>query len=112
MLRFLLLVAIAVALAYPAFLVAYRRAGRSRQQRRRLLAGNLAALALGLILALWLPTRIPETSGSPASLVAILLLWIVGGGLALLGLAAALGAFFARALVSDAGAQAQPTRPS
>jgi len=43
------------------------------------------ALALGLVLALWVPIRIPETTGSPASLVSISLLWLVGGCLAFLG---------------------------
>jgi hypothetical protein len=96
MLRFLIAIVIAGALGYGAFITAYRTARRSPARRRVLIAGNAVALALGLVLALWLPMRIPETSGSPASLVAILLLWLVGGCLAFLGLASLLGAVFAR----------------
>ena len=96
MVRFLIAIAIAGALGYGAFIAAYRKARRSPARRRILIAGNAVALALGLVLALWLPMRIPETSGSPASLVAIALLWMVGGCLAFLGLAALLGAVFAR----------------
>jgi len=96
MLRFLIAVVVAGAIAYLAFRVANRRARHSPARRRVLIAVNAAALALGLVLALWLPMKIPETSGSPASLVAMLVLWIVGGSLAFLGLAALLGAVFAR----------------
>jgi hypothetical protein len=53
--------------------------------------GAVAAI-LGALLAFWLPHRVPETSGSPASLVFILLLWIIGGGLLFLGVASCLGA--------------------
>jgi hypothetical protein len=97
MLRFLIAVVIAGVLGYGAFIAAYRKARRSPARRRVLIAGNAVALAAGLVLALWVPMRIPETSGSPASLVAIALLWLVGGCLAFLGLAALLGAVFARA---------------
>jgi drug/metabolite transporter (DMT)-like permease len=96
MLRFLLSMVIAGALGYAAYMTANRRARLSRRRRRLLLAGNAVAVVLGLLLAVWLPTRVPETSGSPASLVAILVLWMVGGSLAFLGVAALLGAFFAR----------------
>ena len=96
MLRFLVAIVIASALGYGAFIAAYRKARRSPARRRGLIAGDAVALALGLALALWVPIRIPETTGSPASLVAISLLWLVGGCLAFLGLAALLGAVFAR----------------
>jgi hypothetical protein len=96
MIRFLIAVVVAGVLGYGAFITAFRKARRSPARRRALIAGNAVALALGLVLALWLPMRMPETSGSPASLVAILLLWLVGGCLAFLGLAALLGAVFAR----------------
>jgi len=69
-------------------------AGRSRRARAWLLGGNLAAVVLGLVAALWLPHRVPDT-GSSATLVAIVLLWIVGGGLALVGAASFLGALTA-----------------
>jgi len=46
-------------------------------------------------LALWLPRRVPETNGSPASLVAIALLWVLGESLVFATLAL-LGAVFAK----------------
>jgi hypothetical protein len=55
---------------------------------------GLKAAQLGL--ALWLPPRNPETNGSPASLVVVALLWVVGGSLAFLTMMALLGAFFAK----------------
>jgi hypothetical protein len=107
MLRLLVFIAIAAAIGYVVFMSANRIARLSPRSRRLLLVGNVVAVALGLLLAGWLPTRVPETSGSPASLVAMLLLWIVGGCLAFLGLAALLGAFFARPGVGEP----TPTRP-
>jgi hypothetical protein len=71
------------------------RARQSPELRRRLLvSGGLAVLA-GAVMAFWLPHRVPETSGSPASLVLILLLWIIGGGLLFLGVMSLLGAALA-----------------
>lgn len=49
----------------------------------------------GAVMAFWLPHRVPETSGSPAGLVLILLLWIIGGGLIFLGVMSLLGAALA-----------------
>jgi ABC-type branched-subunit amino acid transport system permease subunit len=77
------------------FLRARERARQSPQLRsRHMLSGAIAAV-LGAVMAFWLPHRVPETSGSPASLVLILLLWILGGGLLFLGVASLLGAAMA-----------------
>jgi len=84
--------AVVVVATYKA---AGKAAGRSVRARKWLLGGNGAAVVLGLIAALWLPSRVPDT-GSPATIVAIVLLWIVGGGLALMGGVAFLGAMMAR----------------
>jgi hypothetical protein len=62
-----------------------QRAGRSPEARKRLLLAGVRLLIVGLVIALWLPRRVPETQGSPGSLVVIVLLWILGGGLAYIG---------------------------
>jgi hypothetical protein len=93
---FVLLVAVAGMVAWVAFASAGVLARRSRSTRHLVLVANAVVGLLGLVVGLWLPTQIPETSGSPASLVATVLLWMVGGGLAFLGTAAFLGAFLAR----------------
>jgi hypothetical protein len=74
------------------FLNARQRAGQSGLMRKRLMVRGAVAAVAGAILAFWLPHRIPETSGSPASLVLTLLLWVIGGGLLFLGVASFLGA--------------------
>ena len=71
-------------------------AGQSPRARTRLIGGGLMGAIAGALLAFWLPHRIPETNGSPASLVAVLVLWIVGGGLLFLGVASLVGALLAR----------------
>jgi len=81
------------------------RASRSPAVKNRMLIGGCLFLALGSVIALWLPRRVPESQGSPATLVAILLLWVVGGGLAYVGVVTLLGALFARPPADD------PTKP-
>jgi hypothetical protein len=94
--RFFLLVLAAFGIAVPIFLRTRARAALSSAARLRIIALSAVGLALGLGLALWLPPRIPETNGSPASLVAVALLWVVGGSLGFLTLTALLAAFFAK----------------
>ena len=72
------------------------RASRSPALQRRLLIRGCIALVLGLVIGLWLPGRVPETPGSPGTIVALLVLWVIGGGLALLGVTTILGALLAR----------------
>jgi len=108
---FILLVAVAGMVAWLVFASAGAVARRSERTRRWVLAANAFAIALGLAIGLWLSLRISETAGSPASLVAVVLLWIVGGGLAVLGAAAFLGAYFARP-ASAAAALSTPTEGS
>lgn len=74
------------------FLKARERARQSPRLRTRLIVSGMVAAVVGAIMAFALPHRVPETSGSPASLVLILLLWIIGGGLLFLGVASLLGA--------------------
>jgi hypothetical protein len=63
-----------------------RRLARKPEQRTRWLVGSWAYVIIGAILALWLPGRLPQTPGSPGTLVGMMLLWIVGGMMALLGI--------------------------
>jgi hypothetical protein len=66
-----------------------------------MLVGGCLSLVLGLVIALWLPGQVAETQGSPATLVAILVLWVLGGGLAYVGTIAFVGALFARPPAAD-----------
>ena len=90
------LIGVAGMVAWVVFASAGTLARRSPRARHLVLVANAATALLGLVVGLWLPTRIAETSGSPASVVAVVLLWIVGGGLVFLGAAAFLGAWLAR----------------
>lgn len=63
---------------------------------RASLGKGVAMLFVGAVLALLLPGFVPDTPGSPATLVMLLMLWILGGALALLGLAVALVALLRR----------------
>ena len=103
--RTLFLLAVFVLVGWTMVRTTRNRASRSLAVKNRMLIGGCLSLALGLVIALWLPRRVPETQGSPATLVAILLLWVVGGGLAYVGVVALLGALFARPPADD------PTKP-
>jgi len=81
------------------------RASRSTAVKNRMLIVGCLFLALGPVMALWLPRRVPDTPGSPAALVAIVVLWVVGAGLAYVGVVTLLGALFARPPADD------PTKP-
>jgi hypothetical protein len=104
---FVLLAAVAAMVLWVVFASASALARRSQIMRQLVLAGNFVVTAFGLVVGLWLPSRIPEASGSPTSVVAVVLLWIVGGSLALLGATAFLGAFLARPGVA-AGSDSDP----
>lgn len=56
----------------------------------------IVLLALACLIGLVAPHFVPETPGSPGTIVAILLLWIIGGSLAFVGIAVAAKAFFTR----------------
>ena len=92
----MLLALIAIGVAVPLFFRTRARAEQSRAMRTRLLTISAVGLTLGIGLTFWLPRRVPETNGSPASLVAIALLWVIGGSIVFATLPALLGAFFAK----------------
>lgn len=100
--RLALLLAVAAVVSGSIFVAAQTRARRSRTARARLLGLSVVVATVGLVAALWLPHRVPDT-GSAATLVTIALLWVVGGGLALFGLAAFLGALTTRPARSNPG---------
>jgi uncharacterized membrane protein YeaQ/YmgE (transglycosylase-associated protein family) len=56
----------------------------------------IVLLVLACLIGLVAPHFVPETPGSPGTIVAILLLWIVGASLAFVGVAMAAKAFFTR----------------
>ena len=78
-----------------------KQASGSPAMKRRMLIGGCLFLVFGLVIALWLPGRVPETQGSPATIVALLLLWGLGGGLAFVGVSVLVGALFARPSADD-----------
>jgi len=51
---------------------------------------------VGAVLALLLPAAVPETPGSPGTIVMLLLLWILGGSFAFAGLAVTIAALLRR----------------
>jgi hypothetical protein len=97
-----------IAMLSRVFAVARRRASQSASARRIVITCNAVAVSLGLLLAICLPSRIPATDGSPASLVATVLLWILGGGLSILGLVAMLGGMLGRPDREAAGEGVKP----
>ena len=83
-------------IAYSIFRTSRASARVSPAARRRTIAGASGSVALGAVLAFVVPPRVPATDGSPASLVAVTLLWLIGGCLILTGLIALAGAVSAR----------------
>lgn len=64
----------------------------SRKDLGRAIAVLIVAALVGLIA----PHYVPETPGSPGTIVAILILWFLGGSLAVAGIGLAAKAFFVR----------------
>ena len=58
--------------------------------------GGLLQICAGSVVAFWLPHRVPDTPGSPAALVGMLVFWIVGGLLLYVGAVSLVAAAFAR----------------
>lgn len=54
----------------------------------------IVLLALACLIGLVAPHFVPETPGSPGTIVAMLLLWIIGGSLAFVGIAIAAKTLF------------------
>jgi hypothetical protein len=56
----------------------------------------IALLVVACLIGLVAPHYVAETPGSPGTIVAILILWFVGGSLAVAGIAIAAKALFSR----------------
>jgi hypothetical protein len=82
LLQVLVLLVVTAALCYPVFARARARARVSSRARTLLITKAVAGIVAGALIALLLPTRVPETPGSPGTLVMIAMLWVLGGGLA------------------------------
>ena len=75
MLQVVLLLAIGIAVFVLLGYVGGRIARRSRRDRRTAMWIFALSFVAGLVIALWLPHRLPLTEGSAATMVAILILW-------------------------------------
>jgi hypothetical protein len=56
----------------------------------------IAVLVVACLVGLIAPHYVPETPGSPGTIVAILVLWSLGGSLGVVGIALAAKAFFSK----------------
>ena len=98
-LRSLIVIAVVLGVGALAFRRARHRVLDGYRSRRTALVLHGITTGIGTFLTFVAPRMLPETQVSPASLVAVFVLWVIGGALMLLGLASFLGAFFARARV-------------
>jgi len=87
-LRLLAVGAVILAFEYGAFRMIRRRLADRPARRALFLVGGAVALGAAAGAALWLPGLLPETPGSPASLVWSLFSWGLGLMAALVGLPA------------------------
>jgi hypothetical protein len=76
--------------------VGYRSALDSRAMKRRILLGGTALIALTGLAVWFLSSKVPETPGSPGTLVMLTLIWLFGGTGSALMLVAMIGAAFAK----------------
>jgi membrane protease YdiL (CAAX protease family) len=96
MLETLLAVVLGAAAVYWVYLKTQQRAAQSARGRRWLIVRTSAGALVGLAVGVVLPQFVGETPGSPASLVVLLVLWVVGGVLLTLSAAALAGAYRAK----------------
>jgi hypothetical protein len=74
----------------------YRSAETSRAMKRRILLGGTALIAVTGLVVWFLSTKVPETPGSPGTLVMLTLIWLFGGVGGVLMLSTMVGAAFAK----------------
>lgn len=94
--RSLLSLLILAAILWGIFTGARRTATLSRRARRGVLAGATVGIVAAVAAILLLPRLVPDTPGSPAALVFITLIWLVGGVGLLMAVPALFGAFVAK----------------
>jgi len=86
-------VAIGGIVVWMIFSSAKERAESSSDARMRLVGQSVIGLVLGAVMAFVLPHRVPKSMmESPAGVVAIVVLWIVGGALLLASVTALVAA--------------------
>jgi hypothetical protein len=93
------------------FLAVRWRLRRFPHLRKRMIVGGVVVSVLGVLCAVWFPVLVPETPGSPATTVAIVLLWIAGGTLLALGVPALLAGVLTGRLVSEQTEKPLPPSP-
>jgi len=74
----------------------YRSAQTSRALKRRILLGGTALIVVIGLVVWFLSTKVPETPGSPGTLVMLTLIWLFGGVGGVLMLSTMVGALFAK----------------
>jgi drug/metabolite transporter (DMT)-like permease len=85
-----------VAISYMIFRTSRESARESAAARRRAIVGALIMMLTGAVMAFWLTRYVPETPGSPGTLVFLTLLWLLGGCMLFLGAIALAGGIVAR----------------
>lgn len=89
------------ALAYGIFRSVRRASEDSAAFRRRMLIGTPIGVGFALFIAFVVPRWVPETPGSPGTLVVIALLWVMAAVILMAALPAFFGAFTARPFEGD-----------
>jgi hypothetical protein len=85
-----------LALFWGIFTGARKMASGSARARRRLIIRGRVMTAIGFVMVLVLPHYVPETPGSPGTLVMLALIWLLGGGSITVSVASIAGAYTAR----------------
>jgi hypothetical protein len=99
--RVLVAAAVAGVFGWMVFTKMRQRARASSEARLGIITRMAIGSFLGAVLAFWVSTHIPETPGSPASMVGVILAWLVGGGLLFLSLCGLAGAVVSQPHVTD-----------
>jgi cytochrome bd-type quinol oxidase subunit 2 len=83
------------------FIVARRTASTSRRVRSRMIAAALSTLIVVPVIGYWLTRQVPDTPGSPAALVGVTLIWLLGGVFLLFAVPALIGALVAKPMTEE-----------
>jgi hypothetical protein len=93
--RLLLAGVVALLVGAAIFLVVRARVRRMPSLRFRIVLFGCLAIALAGGLGWWLPSKVPDTPGSPAALIIVGFLWFLAAAFLLVGVSSLLGAAFA-----------------
>ena len=91
-----LLLAATLSVGAVAFLYAREQASRSPDARRKVLRGGTIGVVIGLAIAFGSWKVLPTNPESPAMLITYFASFVIGGGMILLSVLVAVGAFSAR----------------